>query len=65
MTTRQAEILSFLCAFRARHQRPPTISDIAVRFGINRFAVQGHLKALAAKGAIQRESGRHRAVGVT
>jgi repressor LexA len=56
-TERQREVLAYIQAFRTRHQRPPTISDIAVRFGFHRNAARRHLVALASKGVIVRGEG--------
>jgi SOS-response transcriptional repressor LexA len=62
LTDRQCEVLRFIQDFKARHQRPPTYRDIATRFQIRVFAAQNHVAALAAKGWIRRERGRHRAM---
>lgn len=63
-TPRQIEVLAFVQEYRVRHQRPPTLRDIGVRFGISRNAAKGHLEALEAKGLLTREAGRHRALAV-
>jgi repressor LexA len=50
LTTRQREVLAFLCEFLRTHQMPPTRRDIARHFGFaSENAAQEHLEALERK----------------
>jgi repressor LexA len=63
LTTRQQELLDFIRDHAARYGRPPTRHEIATAFdyaSVN--AVTGHLKALAAKGAIELTPGAARGI---
>jgi repressor LexA len=63
LTPRQQELLDFIRNHAARHGRPPTRHEIASAFGYASVnAVTGHLRALAAKGAIELTPGAARGI---
>lgn len=54
LSPRQSEVLAFIRHFASLHGMPPTRGDIAQGLGLkNRQGIDQHLKALAAKGAIE------------
>ena len=54
LSPKQMEVLTFIRRFASRHGMPPTRGDIAQGLGLkNRQGIDQHLKALAAKGAIE------------
>jgi repressor LexA len=54
LSPRQREVLAFIQRFTQAHGMPPTRGDIAEGLGLkNRQGIDQHLKALAAKGAIE------------
>jgi repressor LexA len=66
LTARQQEILVFIEAELGRRGIPPTVREIAKRFGIKSTnAVAGHLKALEAKGYIRKEPGLSRGIDIS
>ncbi|KPK38589.1 MAG: hypothetical protein AMJ69_08050 [Gammaproteobacteria bacterium SG8_47] len=63
LTQRQAEILSFIRDTLARGELPPTRAEIAKALGFRSLnAAEGHLKALARKGAIELIPGSSRGI---
>jgi repressor LexA len=54
MTQRQREVLGFLRVFSDTHGAPPTVREIAERFGFTPRAAFDHLRALERKGMLQR-----------
>jgi len=61
LTLRQREVLAFIREQMAREGFPPTVREVAARFGIVSLnAVRRHLAALEAKGFLRREPGRSR-----
>jgi len=54
LTGKQREVLGFMRNFHARHGVPPTVREIAARFGVTPRAAFDHLRALERKGALQR-----------
>ena len=60
---RQAAILAYL---RTRELRPPSYREIMAATGTRGLStIAYHLNALAARGLIEREHGKHRAIRVT
>ncbi|MFP4131613.1 MAG: transcriptional repressor LexA [Thiohalospira sp.] len=63
LTARQRALLDFIRDHQAAHGRPPTRHEIAAAFGYASVnAVTGHLRALAAKGAIEVTPGAARGI---
>ncbi|SFD02086.1 repressor LexA [Thiohalospira halophila DSM 15071] len=63
LTARQQALLDHIRDHQATHGRPPTRHEIAAAFGYASVnAVTGHLKALAAKGAIELTPGAARGI---
>ena len=63
LTERQAQILSFLQRFQARHLRPPTQAEITAEMGFSsRTATRDHLRALARKGVLELTPGSSRGI---
>jgi repressor LexA len=63
LTQRQAEILRFIRDTLARDELPPTRAEIAKALGFRSLnAAEGHLKALARKGAIELIPGSSRGI---
>lgn len=56
LTSRQRDVLNFIRAFSARHGVPPTVREIADKFGVTPRAAFDHLRALERKGALQRRA---------
>ncbi len=46
LTGKQREVLGFMRNFHARHGVPPTVREIAARFGVTPRAAFDHLRAL-------------------
>ena len=57
MTDRQQIVLEFVEEFCARQGYPPTVREVAARFGIQPRAAVDHLEALKRKGQLHREPG--------
>lgn len=55
LTEKQAALHKYLCD---RWQDPPTVREMAAHMGVTVNAVMGHLKALAAKGFIEKPDER-------
>ncbi|MDR0634123.1 MAG: transcriptional repressor LexA [Azoarcus sp.] len=63
LTPRQREILDFITTTLALEGRPPTRVEVCAAFGFRSpNAAESHLRALAAKGAIQIDQGRARGI---
>ena len=63
LTDRQQEILQFIRDTQSHEGRPPTRAEICTAFGFRSpNAAETHLKALAAKGAIDLAEGRARGI---
>lgn len=63
LTFRQREILNFIRDTLESEGRPPTRAEVCTAFGFRSpNAAESHLRALAAKGAIQLEEGRARGI---
>ncbi|MCB1956620.1 MAG: transcriptional repressor LexA [Rhodocyclaceae bacterium] len=66
LTARQQEILEFIRDTQMYEGRPPTRAEICQAFGFRSpNAAETHLKALAAKGAIDIDEGRARGIRLT
>ncbi len=61
-TPRQLQILDFLATRLAQTGGAPSLSEVALAFGINVNAARKHLQALQAKGLIERSAGLARSV---
>ena len=64
LTNRQKEVLTFIRAYIKRQSYPPTIREIAERFGISTKGAYDHVKALEKKQAITCDARRSRAIEV-
>ncbi len=65
LTGRQAQILSFLCAYQEEHGQPPTLREVMARFGFKSTnAVVCHLKPLVRKGVLTHDPFTSRAFQV-
>ena len=65
LTDRQLEILDYIKHYLNTEGMPPTRAEIAEAFGFKSpNAVQDHLNALSAKGAIRVLSGKSRGIQV-
>ena len=63
LTPKQLEILAFVQQFMVAHGLPPTRGEIAAGMGLkNRQGIDQHLRALAAKGAIELSPGISRGI---
>ncbi len=63
LTPKQLEILAFIQQFMVAHGLPPTRGEIAAGMGLkNRQGIDQHLRALAAKGAIELSPGISRGI---
>jgi len=60
LTERQRQVLAFVEEFVAGQGYPPTVREVAARFGIQPRAAADHLAALKRKGYLHREPGRSR-----
>ncbi|HXH81400.1 MAG TPA: transcriptional repressor LexA [Candidatus Tectomicrobia bacterium] len=56
LTARQRDVLNFIRSFTARHGLPPTVRELANRFGVTPRAAFDHLRALERKGVLQRRA---------
>lgn len=66
LTEVQQKILDFLIDRRAHHGMPPTLADIAKKFGYkNRATVQQHLQAIEKKGFIKKSPKLSRGIELT
>lgn len=62
LTARQQAVLDFVHAHQRQHGHYPSLREIGAHFGFaSPFAATRHLRALAAKGALQRVAGKARA----
>jgi repressor LexA len=62
LTTRQKAVLDYVQAHQRQQGHYPTLREIQAHFGFaSPFAATRHLRALAAKGALQRVAGKARA----
>ncbi len=65
LTDRQAQVLEFINSFLAEHGYPPTVREVAGRFGFRSpRAAHDHMKALERKGYLHSEPGLPRALNV-
>ena len=55
LTIKQKEILSFISEFSEDNSFPPTLKEIAGRFGVTIGTVQDHVNALKQKGYLERK----------
>jgi repressor LexA len=63
LTPRQQEILDFIVQTTAYEGRPPTRAEICAAFGFRSLnAAETHMRALAAKGAIEIDDGHARGI---
>lgn len=62
LTNRQAEVLTFIVDFISEQGFPPTYVEMADHFGMYPYAAQCHMKALIAKGYIEKLE--HKARGI-
>src|SRR5512139_643992 len=65
LTDRQQKVLAFVEEFCERQGYPPTVREVAARFGIQPRAADDHLSALKRKGYLHREPGRSRGLALT
>lgn len=65
LTDRQKDVLSFIQQFRDQVGYPPTLREIAKKFGIaSTFGVKRHLDALSRKGYLNVESSTSRGITI-
>lgn len=64
LTERQAEVLSYICTYKATHPSPPSYAEIGDEFGISPQGADQHLKALESKGYIRRTPHQSRSIEV-
>src|SRR5262245_8932917 len=65
LSPKQLEVLAFIRNFMEHHALPPTRGEIALGMGLrNRQGIDQHLRALAAKGAIELTPGISRGIRV-
>jgi len=65
LTDRQRLVLTFVEEFCRRQGYPPTVREVAARFGVQPRAAADHLTALKRKGYLHREPGRSRGLSLT
>jgi SOS-response transcriptional repressor LexA len=63
-TRKQLETLKFVKNFTKKNKWPPSIKEVATKFGITWTPAQKRLRALEAHGLISREYGKERAISV-
>jgi repressor LexA len=64
LTNRQSEILEYIREFIRAHKYPPTMREIAGRFGISAKGAHDHVKALEKKGKVRFDLGRSRTIEI-
>ncbi len=64
LTDRQKEVLAYISSFSEEHSYPPTIREIAERFGISVKGAYDHVKALERKGTLRLGENRSRSIEV-
>jgi len=64
LTEKQRQVLSFVEEFCRLKGYPPTVREVAARFGIQPRAAVDHLAALKRKGYLHREPGRSRGLSL-
>lgn len=64
LTARQREVLDYLRLFVRQRGFPPTVRDAAADFGVQHHAIVQHLKALEAKGYIERDAAIARGIRI-
>lgn len=65
LTKRQMQVLEFIDGFVGDHGYPPTVREVAARFGFRSpRAAHDHMKALQRKGYLKAEPGKPRALEV-
>ncbi len=65
LTKRQLQVLEFIDDFIAGHGYPPTVREVAARFGFRSpRAAHDHMKALQRKGFLKAQAGKPRALEV-
>lgn len=52
-TARQQETLDAIEEYWAEHGEGPGINDLATQFGVQRNAIQGHIRALIRQGLVE------------
>ena len=55
LTERQQEIVDYIVSYKAEHEYPPAVRDMADNFGLSINGIVCHLKALEKKGVIERD----------
>lgn len=56
LTTRQLAVLNFIRTFMKTESMPPTVGEIAARFGVTTSSAFAHIVALQKKGLVTRSS---------
>ena len=64
LTSKQQEILAFICQYIENIGVPPTVREIGSEFHIASSSVFGHLKALEKKNFIRRQPFRSRCLQI-
>lgn len=64
LTEKQHAVLAFVEEFCRRQGYPPTVREVAARFGVQPRAAADHLAALKRKGYLHREPGRSRGLSL-
>ncbi len=64
LTDRQKEVLAYISSFSEEHSYPPTIREIAERFGISVKGAYDHVKALERKKTLRLGENRSRSIEV-
>lgn len=64
LTEKQKSVLAFVEEFCGRQGYPPTVREVAARFGIQPRAAADHLAALKRKGYLHREPGLSRGLAL-
>lgn len=63
LTAKQREVYNYIREYTHSHSFPPSVREIAQGLGVSSPAtIHGHITALVAKGLIERNSGRSRAI---
>lgn len=65
LTKKQIAVLEFIAKYSRLEQKPPTIQEIANKFGIKSSTAFSHVKALIRKGKVTKDNHSPRSIRLT